>query len=203
MTGFSRALRGLTKRDNHTAAFPAKAEIRQNVLRAVAEPRVFDGFAGSGRLHDSVWRDALTYIGCDLRFFPDRRTAYVADNRRVLRAIDLGAFNIFDLDAYGSPWEQMAIIAARRVVRSGEVVGICLTEGSGLKLKQGQAPTALAWMAGLSGRPAGVSRQQDTLIDAAITGAAKKMGAQVERRWEAKGKTGAMVRYIGLVLRGG
>lgn len=188
--------------DNSSAMFAAKAEIRRKVLNAVVNPSVFDAYAGSGRMHDAVWCDAMAYTGCDLRFFADRRTAFVADNRRVLRAIDLDGFNIFDLDSYGSPWEQIAIIAARRAVRGGEVLGFCLTEGSGLALKMGRVPVGLTSMFGLSGLTAGLIRQHDVLIDAAITAMAKKMGVQVERRWETKGKTGAMVRYIGLVLRG-
>ena len=54
-------------------------------------------------MHIAVWNRASHYVGCDLEFYRDERTAFVANNIRVLRTIDLSEFNIFDLDAYGVP----------------------------------------------------------------------------------------------------
>ena len=64
-----------------------------------------------------VWHEAAAYVGCDLKWYRDERLAYVADNRRVLRAIDLKPFNVFDFDAWGAPWEQVLILIARRPLR--------------------------------------------------------------------------------------
>jgi len=70
---------------------------------AIGKPaKVFDAFAGEGQMYSSVWNGADRYVGCDLKYRPDGRLMFAADNRRVLRAIDLAEFNIFDLDAYGS-----------------------------------------------------------------------------------------------------
>jgi hypothetical protein len=171
-------------------------------MRVIGPARVFDGFAGSGRMHRDVWKDANHYVGCDMRWYRDERIAYVADNRRVLRSIDLQEFNLFDLDAYGSPWEQIVIIAARRSVSAGELIGICMTDGSGLKLKMGQLPNAMREIARLSGNPSGASRIHDEIIDRSIDGLARRMRCEVVSRWDAQGKTAAAVRYIGLVLRG-
>src|SRR5262252_2796473 len=98
-----------TKTNTAPIARAAKIEIRRNLLAAIKPARVFDAFAGAGELHDAVWCEAAEYVGCDEKWFRDHRLMYVADNRRVLRAVDLTAFNIFDLDAYGSPWEQALI----------------------------------------------------------------------------------------------
>jgi hypothetical protein len=46
---------------------------------------------------------------------------FCADNTRVLRAIDLSRFSIFDFDAYGSPWVQAVILADRRRVARGAI----------------------------------------------------------------------------------
>jgi len=204
MGKFGASLKRTRKVDNNEKMAPAKIDIRRRVLAAIGadEAIVFDAFAGAGQMYEAVWRDARTYIGCDHKFFNDRRSAFVADNRRVLRAIDLGAFNIFDLDAYGSPWEQAIIIASRKDVEPGDKIGFVLTEGSGLKLKQGGIPLALACLAGVTGKPAAPQRLQADLITAAIAGMCKRLGARVERRWQADNPAGASMKYIGLVLCG-
>jgi hypothetical protein len=92
---------------NTRTAKGAKAEIRQHVLDAIGagEASVFDAYGGAGELYRAVWHKAARYVGCDMTWFRDKRTMFVADNRRVMRAIDLGQFNVFDLDAFGSPYE--------------------------------------------------------------------------------------------------
>lgn len=194
--------RGVIKVDNNPRAAADKTEIRRRVLEAVAAP-VFDAFAGEGHMHRRVWHAAPGYVGCDLRFFPDDpRPAFVADNRRVLRSIDLGRFGIFDLDAYGSPWEAALIIAGRRTVRPGERIGLVLTEGSATKIQLGDAPRALALLCGLKPRTAGMTRATDDLIAAALRSLAERMSCEIKRIWRARGKSAARVVYLGLVLKG-
>ena len=202
MGKFSESLRHSGKVKNHRAGKAAKIEIREHVLASIGKAHVFDAFAGTGAMFDAVWSKAESYVGCDLDWTRDERLAYVADNRRVLRAIDLAPFNVFDLDAFGSPWEQAIIVAARRPVAKGERVGLLLTDGSGLALKQNNMPKALAELAGLRGKPAGMNRWQDDLIDMALAGLIERMGVSIEKRWQAHRTAGAAVRYIGLILRG-
>jgi hypothetical protein len=190
------------KTDNHDAARGAKIGLRRRVLAAVPGPRVFDAFAGRGSMYRNVWHQAEHYVGCDSRWIGDDRPAYVADNHRVLRCIDLRQFNIFDLDAYGSPWDQAYIIAERRPVKAGEVVGFVFTDGSSLGLRSGALPRPLAALAGLSGPVAGAHALQDEILRMAVKGLGAKMGAQLLEWWSAKGKSGASVRYLGAVYRG-
>lgn len=202
---FSSSLKNSGKKtNNHPAAAKAKAELRENVLNEIGEEScyVIDAFAGDGAMYRRIWHRAAGYVGCDLVFYRDERTAFVCDNRRVLRAIDLTPFNVFDLDAYGSPWEQALIVADRRKVAPGEKIGVLLTEGSSLNLKMGGMSTALKVIAGLKAGVAGANRQQDAIIDLAIAGLCKRMNCKPIRRWQAKGKTGAAMRYIGLILEG-
>lgn len=193
------------KENNNPAALDAKVRIREMVLAAVGGGAwVFDAFAGRGVMYDRVWHEAAGYVGCDLEYHPDIREAFVADNRRVMRAIDLQPFRIFDFDAYGSPWEQCIILAARRIVAADETIGIVLTEGSPLDLKMGHIPTALRLMARLNPGVAGTSLPNITreIISRAVDELARRMRCEVTRRWQAEGKTGAQVRYLGLVLKG-
>jgi len=191
------------KTDNNPQAFAAKVDIRKRVLATVGDKAsVFDGFAGAGEMYSAVWKDAKAYTGCDLKWARDGRKMFVADNRRVLRAIDLRPFNVFDLDAYGSPWEQAIVIADRRRVAAGELFGLVLTEGNGFAYKSNVVPLAIAQLTGIKRGLVGMSKKQDAIIDRAIAGLARRMSCTVEKQWRANGKTGASMRYIGLVLKG-
>lgn len=192
------------KIDNNPAALAAKVEIRENVLAAIGADRasVFDAFAGEGQLHRRVWIRANLYVGCDLLWFRDDRLMYVADSRRVLRAVELDQFNIFDFDAYGSPWEHAIILCARRQVAPGERIGLVLTEGSLLKIKMGGMPLALGLLSRLPLRMAGTGRARTQVLNRALAEICRRLNCRVIKRWEAKGRTGAAMIYFGLVLEG-
>lgn len=164
-----------------------------------AQTRVFDAFAGPGVMHAAVWKDAAGYVGCDSKWFNDDRLCFVADNRRVLRCIDLSPFTCFDLDAFGSPWEQALIIAARRPTKSGERIGLILTEGTSLKTRMKGMPGALGQAAGVN-KAATYGATHDELVDRALYGVARRMRCEVVRHWRAVGVTGAQMRYVGAVL---
>lgn len=193
----------VAKVQNHAGASSAKIEIRRRVLDAIgADALVFDAFAGAGMMYRAVWFSAAGYAGCDQRWYRDERLCWAADNRRVLRSIDLAPYTIFDLDAWGSPWEQALIVAARRTVAPGERIGVVLTEGSGLKMRQGHLPKALAQIAGLGMHVAGTARLREEIVSRAVVGLAKKMACRAVQRWQAKSATGSAMTYIGLVLEG-
>jgi hypothetical protein len=202
---FSDRLGVPTKVDNAGAALPAKVQIRQHVLAAIGadNARVFDAFAGEGQLYRRVWHQAAGYVGCDRNWLRDERLMYAADSRRVMRALPLQEFSIFDFDAYGSPWEHVVILCARCRLQPGQRFGLILTEGSGLNLKFGAMPSALAQLAGLRAMP-GLNRERayGALLDRALAAAAGRLGGRIVKRWQATGKTGAQVHYIGLVLEG-
>jgi hypothetical protein len=195
------------KQDNAAGAHAAKLTIRRNVLRAIGldKAAVFDAFAGAGAMYDGVWKDAASYVGCDTRFLRDPRCCYVADNRRVMRAIGLEAFNVFDFDAYGSPWDQMLILASRRRrLAAGELLGVVMTEGTALKMKMGSASATMARLAGIRTTQPGLGTDdmQGQLINRALLRIAAMMGARIVKRWQATGKMGSRMLYIGLVLQG-
>lgn len=127
---------GGVKTDNNPAAFTAKVMIRRNVLSTVGkDSAVFDAFGGTGKMYSEVWKDAGSYTGCDMKPQRDSRLMFCADNRRVMRAIDLTSFNVIDLDSYGSPWEQAIIIAELRRVAPGRAVRADPHRGRGLRLQ--------------------------------------------------------------------
>jgi hypothetical protein len=199
--------RDAKKVDNNPQAFAAKVDIRRRVLAGVGtrDARVFDGFAGAGELYAAVWKDAAAYTGCDLKYQPmrgDVRLMFAADNRRVLRSLDLSAFNVFDLDAYGSPWEQALIVAARRKVAAGERIGFTITEGGGIPYKANIVPAPVAILARLKPGIVGLNRKMETIVERCLIGVAQRMNCTIEKRWQARGKTGAAMVYVGAVMVG-
>jgi hypothetical protein len=179
-----------------------KVEIRHSVMTWLTPERthVFDAFAGSGEMYRQVWREAASYVGCDEKWHNDDRLCFVGDNHRVLRAIDLTPFTCFDLDAYGSPWDQFGIIAARRPLQPGERFGLVLTEGTWLKTRakdpvrglRGALPRKLVTPIPYSVHDALIARTLRSLV--------ASMGGRIANTWIAIGETGAKVRYVGLVL---
>lgn len=188
------------------SAAKAKAEIRSNVLQAIGaeQAHVFDAFGGDGGMFRAVWHQAASYVGCDNEVFnkSDDRLAYVADNRRLMRCIDLDQFNVFDLDAHGSPWEVAFLMIARRKVQPGERIGIVITEGQGMKMDMGGMSFALAKIAAVRQYMPGMGAAQQMVVDRAIARTATLMGCTIERQWQAIGKHSSTIRYIGLVIRG-
>jgi hypothetical protein len=166
--------------------------------------RVFDAFAGAGEMYRRVWHQAAQYCGCDeAAWMPDDpREAFASlDNRRVLRAIDLSRFNTFDLDAHGSMWEQLYIIAARRPVEPGERIGLTITEGLGLKMNMGGAGKTMAKLAKIKTHMAGMGAARNEIIERALAQVCTMMHVEIEKRWQAQGNKGSRVAYVGMVLR--
>ena len=190
-----------------TGAERAKADIRRRVLEAIERPVVFDAFAGAGVMHEAVWHEADGYVGCDTAFFRDGRVAFVADNRRVMRAIGLEGFNVFDFDADDCPWEQVLILARRRpALRAGERLGLALSvlaqpsrdDGTAGKRK-GEISRALSVLSGVAAQP-GLERIHERIVDRALRRAAEMTGGRIERRWQAAGTGRSKGLYLGLVI---
>jgi hypothetical protein len=197
---------GVKKRDNAPEATRAKIQIRNSVLEAIGatDAHVFDAFAGTGVMYREVWHQAASCVGCELEgFYPeDPRECYVADNCRVMRCIDLSPFNVFDFDAYGSPWEQVYLMAVRRRVAPGERIGMVLTEGQGMKLNMGGMSNALSVIGGVRQHLPGMGAAQQHIVDRAIIRCSEMMNTTIERHWQAISKHSSTVRYIGLVMKG-
>lgn len=139
----------------------------------------------------AVWNRAANYVGCDLKWWTPETEfrRYVADNVRLMRAIDLQQFNIFDLDAYGSPWELGLILAARRKWASGEVGAVILTDGTDQKTRFGQLPKAMAELCGIGHADAPTGCETGVALQAlALTCLLDRMGVRKTHQWEARGK---------------
>lgn len=197
-----------TKTDNNPEAFQAKVDLRKQVLSLVNPARVFDAFCGTGKMFQAVWKDADAYVGCDSREWkftdPPR---FVSDNHAVMRSIDLNVFNVFDFDSYGSPWDQVLILAARRKWKPGEMGGMILTDGSSLKTRMGGIPFSLATLAGLESASKSASTAGETALSKlALAGFLRRANLDLVQAWEAVGniskKGGSLkMRYSAVVFQ--
>lgn len=205
------ARQSATKQQHGKDAHAAKKEIRLQALAAVPNPTVFDAFCGDGGMFRAAWYRATKYVGCDLRFWPpqqaDTRRRFVADNMRVMRAIDLQEYNIFDLDAYGSPWEHMLVLASRRKWAPKEVGAVILTDGTNLKMRFGQLPAAIQQLLAADSNAIGACSANAEIAQAmALRAWAALSGVDISKMWTAEGrgsgKGGSKMVYTAIVVVG-
>jgi hypothetical protein len=119
--------------DNNKQGKKAKIAIRQKVLDEIGSvnTRVLDFFCGvDGKMYNAVWEQARYYAGIDMRwdFRHDERMRYVGDNKIFARHLELEKYNVFDVDAYGNPWEILEIISKRRKWELGERGALTFTD---------------------------------------------------------------------------
>jgi hypothetical protein len=114
----------------HNSAPETKAELRLRLVDALGGPascRVLETHSGPGEMHRLVYNGVHDWLGIDADL--ESPNAIHHDNREVMRAIDLSRFNLLDVDAFGSPWEQLWLFAQRRSIAKGEKIGLALTSG--------------------------------------------------------------------------
>jgi hypothetical protein len=196
---------GQVKIHNSKKALAAKIQLRENVLTMVMPAHVLDAFCGpTGEMHAHVWHRADSYLGVDSDWLiSDRRRRMVCDNRLALRALDLSRFNIFDLDAFGHPWEQAIIVAARRRWKKGERGALLLTSGGERNLSSGTVSRSVQELLGTSTRQQGVlassraAARNVTLqcIDALLL----RMGVKQIKRWEASCLNGGQTMFYAAI----
>lgn len=117
----------------------AKRRLRlQTVGAALPRLRVLEGFAGEGELYRTVWEGAAAGAAIDMD--PDkaalaaterrRWAVYCGDTEKALASGWMGhvAFDVVDLDAYGSPWPFLRAWCASERERAPETT-LFLTDG--------------------------------------------------------------------------
>lgn len=194
---------------NSPGSMGAKVKLRANALDYVTPARVLDCYCGPvGEMHAAVWHRAAEYTGIDEDFrWPDKRCRFVADTCTVLRSIDLTAFNVFDIDAFGSPWEAADIIAQRRRWAKGELGAVLFTDGSSLKSRWGGAPRAAASLAGMKRMDiAPCIAAGRNVSAAAMRGWLARSNVTPLKRWDAEGRglglSSLLMLYTAIVFEG-
>lgn len=175
-------------KDNSDRHLSEKIRLRQEVLKALPAAAVLDCFAGTGVMWRYVWRDAAGYRGIELDLAKAAHhpgLVFCGSAERLLPALPLETFGIFDLDAYGSPWA-IARLLVRRRLGAGERIALVMTDGSVRRAALGLVEGALADLAGVVQNLPAAHRQWMRLARAACTTIAVGMGGRVERMGESR-----------------
>ncbi|NDE01743.1 MAG: hypothetical protein EBZ91_08330 [Gammaproteobacteria bacterium] len=111
-----------------------KVRLRTAAVLEIGKPKihVLDAFAGQGLVWKAVQRELpeveITTLGIEKKKYlaPD---VIMGDNRKVMKGLDLTIFDLIDLDAFGCPWEQLAICAERAPEVPVAITHISITLG--------------------------------------------------------------------------
>ena len=131
-----------TKTDNHYLA--DKVALRIGMIEHLESPRVLDVFGGHGVVWAAVERLAgkkINRVAVDNRLDLDLPHLH-GDNVKVIKGLDLTAFDVVDLDAYGIP---AGLI--QEVVVSKKFRGVVFV--TAIQTMQGQMPKIIAEDLGL------------------------------------------------------
>jgi hypothetical protein len=138
----------------HNSSAAAKAKLREWLVEQLGgKPRILDCFAGPGRMWATAYKSTPLYLGIErhARAADDKRRLIFCDSRRYLRHREtkLEDFDLFDLDAFGTPYEHLALICHRLALAPGRRVGFCLTDGLGFNAAMnsmaGACSTTSSW----------------------------------------------------------
>lgn len=98
----------------HSSHFPEKIKLREMALLETGKDRiqVLDCFHAEGRIWDTIKRRnpdiEITVIGIEKeRTKKSQNFVFYGDNVKVIKSIDLSAYDLIDLDAYGCCWKQL------------------------------------------------------------------------------------------------
>jgi hypothetical protein len=199
----------------HNTALSAKVGLRRWLVEQLGgHPRILDCFCAAGMLWERAYDKTSNYVGLDLRQFNDERRTIVCDSLRYIRHADanLDQFDLFDLDAYGSPMQHFAAICHRIRPKPGRRIGFVITDGTDFNARMsGMAPPMLRYIGMARHKPSSV--QQDyrhdilgAIMDKALkTAGLKRIEARVSENTANNGfatEPGGRMLYSAILAEG-
>lgn len=178
----------------------AKSQLRREVFDAIkGERHTLEVFCGAGEMYQEVWKDSDSYLGIDKVKFFDKRDTMCGDARKCIRRADIDRFNIFDIDAYGSPYEVLSDILQR--IGKHKTIGFVLTDGTNMDLKLGRISKGMREFTGIDFHLAKRAHVlHDEFIHDVINSVEKRLNGSVTVKRIARGRTGSAMRYYGFVV---
>lgn len=123
-----------------------KVRLRLELIEQLGRKNLYvlDAYAGQGLVWKEIQRQrpdlTITTVGIEKRKYVNPNVI-MGDNRKAMKGMDLSVFDLIDLDAFGCPWEQLAIAAER-----APQVPVVLTH---ISVTLGPVPKGLLKAAGL------------------------------------------------------
>jgi hypothetical protein len=180
----------------NNAKIDAKTELRK--LIDCKDLSVLECFCGSGEMFEAVWKDACHYEGIDIKKQDDSRITHQGDCALMLKKLNLEKFNVFDIDAYGSPYECLHIIFEKiKKQEKNRKYHFFITDGIEIDLRMGKIENFFGLLAGLNAKKLNNAHLlHDCFIKKIIKNLCLNMGAELINSAIAKGKTGSGMRYF-------
>jgi hypothetical protein len=179
----------------------SKILVREQALAwAPKDPTVLECFAGEGHMFHAVWHKAARHLGMDTRFHRsagDPNGECWRGNNEVLlkRAMQVGPWDIIDLDAYANPWPLL-----RRVLKMSPARELVVTATCGIDraIRNGASDFACA-VAGYPFAYSGMlTRWYDDVIRWAIAWAQGGTDLQAVEARRRAGRHNPQMRYYAI-----
>ena len=184
----------------NNAKTDAKQKLRESVFLNMKNSNVLEVYCGSGEMYNAVWYKAEKYTGIDKVKFFDKRHTICGDAEKAIRLVDINDYNIFDIDAYGSPYEILDYIVGKIDLKNKKI-GFVVTDGVDMDLKLGRVCKGLRRFIGYDFHIAKRANVlHDDFIKIVIDKIAEKLKGKVENLLIAQGVTGAAMRYYSFVI---
>jgi len=184
----------------NNAKTDAKQKLRESVFLNMKNSNVLEVYCGSGEMYNAVWYKAEKYTGIDKVKFFDKRHTICGDAEKAIRLVDINDYNIFDIDAYGSPYEILDYIVGKIDLKNKKI-GFVVTDGVNIDLKLGRVCKGLRRFIGYDFHIAKRANVlHDDFIKIVIDKIAEKLKGKVENLLIAQGVTGAAMRYYSFVI---
>lgn len=180
----------------NNAKIDAKTELRKKIN--CKNLSVLECFCGKGEMFDAVWKSALWYEGIDIEAQNDNRTVHLGDCALILKKLNIENFDVFDIDAYGSPYECLQIIIKKiKKLKKLKTYYFFITDGIDIDLRMGNIENFFGLLSGLSIKKLNNAHLlHDYFINKIIKNLCVEIGGTLLESMMARGKAGSGMRYI-------
>ena len=178
----------------------AKQILRESIFDNIRDARVLEVYCGSGEMYNAVWNKAQKYTGIDKVKYFDERHTICGDAEKAIRLVDVNDYNVFDVDAYGSPYEILDFIV-KKIDLNYKKIGFVVTDGVNMDLKLGRVCKGLRHFIGYDFHIAKRANVlHDDFIKIVIDKIAEHLKGKIECLLIAQGVTGSSMRYYSFVV---
>jgi len=112
----------------HSSHFSEKVRLRVDAISGIKTPtiKVLDAFHAEGDMWKSVRKQVnqeIIVTGIELDKIKKSSDFVIkGDNKKILGVIDLSVYDVIDLDAYTSPYEQIKVVHGNKTLKKGTVI---------------------------------------------------------------------------------
>ena len=135
----------------NNAKIDAKEKLR--FFNNIKDLSVLDIFCGSGEMYNKSWKNAKHYEGIDIKKYNenDKRILHIGDAVAVIKNFkNINKFDVFDIDAYGSPYESLYAISNK--IKIDNQKHFIITDGIEIDLRMGNLEQFFSLLAGISSK---------------------------------------------------